>query len=162
MSGVSSEELVIRLGIPLATFAWCTASGIFPIVNAELFLVGVAALTPTSRLWEIVALATAGQMLAKSFMYLVGRGVFRLPFGKRRLDLEAARARVARWRSKDLLVFVSAALGLPPLYLTSIAAGTLRFPYGRFLGFAALGRLVRFSVLVAVPSLGRWLAGGGL
>ena len=159
VGAVSGDEVILRLGIPLATFVWCMTSGVMPLVNAEIFLLGVAAVTPSSRLWEIVALATAGQMIAKTFMYLVGRGVFRLPLGKARLDLEAARERVARWRSKDLLVFVSAALGLPPFYFTSIVAGTLRFPFGRFFGFGLAGRMVRFSVLVAVPSRGRWVAG---
>jgi membrane protein YqaA with SNARE-associated domain len=158
---VSGEEIVTRLGIPLATFVWCMTSGVFPIVNAEIFLVGVAAVTPSSRLWVLVVLATAGQMIAKSFMYLVGRGVFRLPLGKGKLNLEAARERVARWRNKDLLVFVSAASGLPPFYLTSIAAGTLRFPFARFFGFGLAGRVVRFSLLVAVPPVGRWIVGGG-
>lgn len=155
---MSSDEIVLRLGVPLATAVWCAASGVFPIVNAEIFVVGVAAVTAPERLWVVVASATAGQMAAKSFMYLVGRGVFRLPWGKRKVDLEAAGARVARWRSKDLLVFVSAALGLPPFYVTSIAAGTLHFPFGRFFAFGLAGRLVRFSILVAVPSVGRWFA----
>jgi membrane protein YqaA with SNARE-associated domain len=158
---VSSDEIVSRLGVPLATFVWCLVSGIFPLVNAEIFLVGVAAVTPSSRLWVIVALATAGQMVAKTFMYLVGRGVFRLPWkGKARVDLDVASAWVTRWRSKDVLVFVSAALGLPPFYLTSIAAGTLHFPYGRFIGWGMAGRVVRFAVLVAVPGVGRWLVAG--
>jgi membrane protein YqaA with SNARE-associated domain len=157
---VSADEIVARLGIPLATFVWCMTSGLMPIVNAELFLVGVASLTPSSRLWLLVVSATAGQMIAKSFMYLVGSGVVRLPFGRRgKLDLEAARERVAPWRSKDLLVFVSAAAGLPPFYLTSIIAGTLRFPFARFFVFGLAGRVVRFSLLVAVPPLGRWIAG---
>ncbi|HET7823774.1 MAG TPA: VTT domain-containing protein [Anaeromyxobacter sp.] len=157
---MSADEIVNRLGIPLATFVWCMTSGVMPIVNAELFLVGVASLTPSSRLWVLVVSATAGQMIAKSFMYLVGSGVVRLPFGRQgKVDLEAARERVARWRSKDLLVFVSAASGLPPFYLTSIVAGTLRFPFARFFAFGLAGRVVRFSLLVAVPPLGRWIAG---
>jgi membrane protein YqaA with SNARE-associated domain len=157
---VSADGIVNWLGVPLATFVWCMTSGVMPIVNAEIFLVGVAAVTPSARLWQIVAVATAGQMVAKAFMYLVGRGVFRLPRGRRKLDLEAARARVARWRNKDVLVFVSAALGLPPFYLTSIVAGTLRFPFARFFAFGLVGRVVRFSLIVAVPPLGRWIAGG--
>lgn len=158
---MSAEEIVSQLGIPLATFVWCMTSGVLPIVNAELFLVGVAAVTPPPRLWVIVALATAGQMVAKTFMYLVGRGVFRLPLGKRKLDLEKASARVARWRNKDLLVFVSAASGLPPFYVTSIVAGTIRLPFSRFFTFGLVGRVVRFSLIVAVPPLGRWIVGGG-
>jgi membrane protein YqaA with SNARE-associated domain len=158
---VSADEIVTRLGIPLATFVWCMTSGLMPIVNAEIFLVGVAALTPSSRLWVIVAAATAGQMIAKSLMYLVGSGVVRLPFRReRRLDLEAARERVARWKNKDLLVFVSAALGLPPFYLISILAGTLKLPFARFFAFGLAGRVVRFSLIVAVPPVGRWIAGG--
>lgn len=158
---MTGEEIAVRLGIPLATFVWCMASGVVPIINAEIFLVAVAAVTPTPRLWEIVALATAGQMVAKTFMYLVGRGVFRLPLGSRRLDLARWSERVARWRSKDLLVFFSAALGLPPFYVISILAGVVRFPYPRFLGCGLAGRLVRFSLLVAMPPVGRWIAGGG-
>jgi membrane protein YqaA with SNARE-associated domain len=158
---VSGEEIAVRLGIPLATFAWCMASGLVPVINAELFLVAVAAVTPTPRLWVIVALATAGQMIAKTFMYLVGRGVFRLPLASRRLDLARWSERVARWRSKDLLVFVSAAVGLPPFYVISILAGVVRLPYVRFLGCGLAGRLVRFTVLVAVPPVGRWIVGGG-
>lgn len=159
---MSADDLVIRLGVPLATFVWCMTSGVFPLVNAEIFVVGVAAVTPASRLWTIVVFATAGQIVAKTFMYGVGRGVIRLPLGNRRkIDLEVARARIAQWRSTDLLVFVSAALGLPPFYVTSILAGTLRFSFPRFFGFGLAGRLVRFSVLVAVPSVGRWIAGGG-
>lgn len=158
---MSSAELVSRLGVPAATFVWCLASGIFPLVNAEIFIVGVAAITPSSRLWLVVAMATAGQAIAKTFMYLVGRGVFRLPWrGRARLDLETASAWVARWRSReDVLVFVSAALGLPPFYVTSIAAGTLHFPYGRFIGWGMAGRVLRFATLVLVPGLGRWMVG---
>ena len=157
---MSAEEIIVRLGIPLATFVYCMASGIVPILNAELFLIGLAAVTPPSRLWVIVALATAGQMVAKTVMYLGGRGVFRLPLGRRRVDLEAVRARVARWRSKELLVFVSAALGLPPFYVISILAGTLRFPFPRFFACGLAGRVLRFSLIVAMPPLGRWIAGG--
>jgi membrane protein YqaA with SNARE-associated domain len=158
---MSVDELVARVGLPLATFVYCIASGFIPVVNAELFLLGAAALAPGELLPVITILAAAGQMVAKSGMYLGGRGVVRLPSEKRKADLEALRARVARWKSRDLLVLVSAALGLPPFFAVSILAGTLRFPFPRFLVAGFLGRLVRFSLIVAVPALGRRLAGGG-
>jgi membrane protein YqaA with SNARE-associated domain len=154
------EELVARAGLPLATFVYCVASGFIPIVNAEIFLVGAAALAPRSSLPLIALLAAAGQMVAKSGMYLGGRGVVRLPSEKRKADLEALRARVERWRSRDLLVFVSAGLGLPPFFAVSILAGTLRFPFPRFLVAGFLGRLIRFGLIMAVPALGRRLVGG--
>jgi membrane protein YqaA with SNARE-associated domain len=154
------EELVARVGLPLATFVYCVASGFIPIVNAEIFLVGTAALAPRSSLPLIALLAAAGQMVAKSGMYLGGRGVIRLPSEKRKADLEALHARIERWKSRDLLVFVSAGLGLPPFFAVSIIAGTLRFPFARFLVAGFLGRFVRFAVVMAVPALGRRLAGG--
>lgn len=157
---LSGEDLVVRLGLPLATFVYCLVSGIVPVVNAEVFLLAVAAVAPSSSLWMVAVVATLGQMVAKSVMYLGGRGVFRLPFRRGKADLEAVRARVERWRSKDLLVFVSAASGLPPFFVLSILAGTLEFPYPRFLAAGLAGRLVRFSLLLAVPPLGRWLVGG--
>lgn len=153
------DELVVRLGLPLATFLFCAASGVIPVLNAEVFLVGVAAVAPSSTLPLLALLAALGQMVAKSAMYLGGRGVVRLPKGKRKQDLEAVRARVERWRSKDLLVFVSAGVGLPPFFAISILAGTLRFPFARFLVAGFLGRLLRFSLALAVPPLGRWLVG---
>jgi membrane protein YqaA with SNARE-associated domain len=153
------DELVVRLGLPLATFLFCAASGVVPVLNAEVFLVGVAAVAPSSTLPLLALLAALGQMVAKSAMYLGGRGVVRLPRGKRKQDLEAVRARVERWRSKDLLVFVSAGVGLPPFFAISILAGTLRFPFARFLVAGFLGRLIRFSLALAVPPLGRWLVG---
>lgn len=158
---MSAEELIVRLGIPLATFLYCIASGFIPVVNAELFLVAVAAAAPRSALPAVALLAAAGQMVAKSGMYLGGRGVVRLPGGRRKADLEAIRARVERWRSKDLLVFVSASVGLPPFFATAILAGTLRLAFPRFLVAGFLGRAVRFGAIVAVPALGRWIAGGG-
>jgi membrane protein YqaA with SNARE-associated domain len=157
---VTVDDLVVRLGIPLATFVYCIASGFIPVVNAEVFLVAVAATSPRSALPAVAVLAAAGQMVAKSGVYLGGRGVVRLPIGKRKADLEALRARVERWRSKDLLVFVSASLGLPPFFAIAILAGTLRLAYPRFLVAGFLGRLVRFGAIVAVPALGRWLVGG--
>lgn len=157
---MSAEELVGRVGLPLATFLYCVGSGFIPVLNAEVFLVAAAALAPRELLPLVTVLAAAGQMVAKSGMYLGGRGVVRLPSEKRKADLEALRARVARWRSRDLLVFVSASVGLPPFFAVSILAGTLRFPFPRFLVAGFVGRALRFGAIVAVPALARRFAGG--
>ncbi len=156
---VTPEALVGRLGLPLATLAYCVASGFVPVLNAEIFLVAIAAVAPRESLPALAVLAAAGQMIAKYGMYLGGRGVARLPTGKRREDVVAWQERVERWRSKDLLVLVSASVGLPPLYVTSVVAGSLKFPLVRFLMAGFLGRVLRFGLVVAVPAAGRWIAG---
>ena len=55
--------------------------------------------------------------------------------------------------------FLSSAVGLPPFFATAILAGTLKFPFPRFLVAGFLGRLLRFGLIVAVPALGRWVVG---
>jgi membrane protein YqaA with SNARE-associated domain len=157
---VSPADLVVRLGVPLATFVTCFVSGIFPLVNAEVFLLAVALVAPGPPAWLVVLVAATGQLVAKSLLYLGGAGVIRVPGGKRRRDIEALRARVERWRSKDLLVFVSAATGLPPFFLLSILAGSMRLPFGRFVAAGFVGRVVRFGALVAIPQVGRWVLEG--
>lgn len=157
---MSAADLVVRLGLPLATFVTCFVSGVFPLVNAEVFLLAVAAVAPGPPPWLIVLVAATGQIIAKSLLYLGGAGVIRLPRGKRREDIERLRARVERWRSKDLLVFVSAATGLPPFFVLSILAGSMRLPFGRFAAAGFAGRIVRFTVVVAVPQVGRWFLEG--
>jgi membrane protein YqaA with SNARE-associated domain len=154
---VSPGDLVAQLGYPLATFAYCVASGFIPVLNAEVFLVGVASIAPRESLAAVAALAAVGQMVAKAGMYLGGRGVVALPKGKRHEDLARWQARVERWRSKDLLILVSASVGLPPLFVMSVLAGTLKFPFVRFLVAGFLGRLVRFGAIVAIPGLASWI-----
>jgi membrane protein YqaA with SNARE-associated domain len=157
---VSPDGYLARLGVPLGTFVYCVVSGLVPVFNAELFLVGIASFAPRESLPLVAALAAAGQMLSKSGWYLAGSGVVRLPMRRHRTDVEALQARVAHWRSKDLLVFLSAAVGLPPFFATSILAGSLRLPFARFVAAGFLGRLIRFGTVVAVPAVGRWLMGG--
>ncbi len=157
---MSPDALVVRLGFPLAAFVYCVGSGFIPLLNAEVFLVGIAAVAPRESLPAVALFAAAGQMVAKAGMYLAGRGVVRLPKGRRHEDIAAWQARVERWRSKDLLVLVSASVGLPPLYVMSVLAGSLKFPFLRFLAAGLAGRLVRFGAILAIPALGRWIVGG--
>jgi membrane protein YqaA with SNARE-associated domain len=59
---------------------------------------------------------------------------------------------MTRWEQKPYFVYAaSASLGLPPLYLTTFAAGAMKINFTLFclIGFA--GRLLRFAVLVSIP-----------
>lgn len=82
-----------------------------------------------------------------------------------------ARAEVIRWRWAQRaiarargflqerpaygtgLLALSALTSMPPFHLASIAAGLTAIPFGRFLFLCLVGRLVRFGVLGAFPSL---------
>lgn len=156
---MNPEALVASAGIPLGTFLYCVVAGLVPVVNAEIFLVAVAAAAPATSLPWVAVMAALGQMVAKVLLYQAGRGVVRLPFARASASLEAVRLRIERWRSRDLLMFVSATAGLPPFYATSVLAGTLRYPLARFVVVGFVGRLIRFAVCVWLPSAGRWIVG---
>lgn len=65
----------------LASFALGLASALFPPVNIEAYLVGLAALHDGPLLWLAVLLVTAGHMVGKLAFYALGRGwlIRRLP-----------------------------------------------------------------------------------
>ena len=60
--------------ILLASLALGLASALFPPVNIEAYLVGLAALHDGPLLWLAVVLVTTGHMLGKLVFYALGRG----------------------------------------------------------------------------------------
>jgi membrane protein YqaA with SNARE-associated domain len=148
-----THDLLTMLGIYGGTFVVSIIAGLVPVVNAEVFLVGLVRLAvdrPT-QLPMIVVMAAVGQMVAKLGLYYVGRGMMELPRGRYKAKIIAARARLEQWRSRPYLVYAASSLfGLPPFYLTVLAAGALRIRLPAFLAIGLAGRLIRFAVLVAL------------
>lgn len=152
-----TEDLLAMLGMYGGTFVVAIVSGLVPVVNLELILIGLVrlAVDDASQLPALVVLAAAGQMVAKIVLYHASRGMLDLPRGRHRDKIIAARARLEQWRSRPYLVYaLSASLGLPPFYLTVLAAGALAIRLHAFLMIGLAGRLVRFAVLVALA----WVA----
>ena len=142
------------LGIYGGTFAVSLIAGLIPLVNAEVFLVGLVrlAIDDASQLPWVVVAAAAGQMVAKIGLYHAGRGMLELPRGRYRALIEAIRERIERWKSKPYIIYgLSSVLGIPPFYLTVIAAGAMQISFQAFLAIAMAGRLLRFAADVALP-----------
>jgi tetratricopeptide (TPR) repeat protein len=144
----------------LSTYVVCLASGLVPLVNAELYLAALSAAHAGSPL--LLALAgTLGQMSSKSLVYLAGGGLLRLPFrGGRPFEWPERVQRALR--GGPAMVFVSALTGLPPFYVVSGAAGALavglsrqgaRRGFARFLLWGSLGRFIRFSAVCLIPAM---------
>lgn len=144
----------------LALFAGCFLSALLPLVNAEILVVSTAALAPRPLALPLAAIATVGQMLGKTTLYLVGRGAVGLPRGRVGDRLRNAVARLdGAARPTGLLLFVSAVTGLPPFFATSIASGLLRVRVGRFLMLGSSGRFLRFGALAVLPQVAALLRG---
>ena len=130
-------------------------SGFVPIMNAEAYLIAVSAASSPAVLLPLILAATAGQMVAKSLMYLAGRGILNLPLGRYRAHLDGAGRRLASSRlGAAPFVGLSGLVGLPPFYITSILAGSLRLPFfWVFLAPGAGGRMIRFGLVALFPQL---------
>jgi membrane protein YqaA with SNARE-associated domain len=133
-------------------------SAVFPLVNAELAVVGLAAGMPGANILLLVAVATGAQMVGKSTMYWLGRRGSAVTRGKYAQAIE-------RWghrfrgsgRSVSALLFVSSASGLPPFYVISALAGVFKTSFLGFLLVGTAGRFLRFTAVGLSPLVFRTL-----
>lgn len=152
-----TDDLLATLGIYGGTFLVSLISGLVPLINAEVFLVGLIRLAVhgPSQLPGIVIAAATGQMVAKIGLYYAGQGLLELPRGRHREKIETVRRKLERWQTKPYLIYaISSVTGLPPFYLTVLAAGAMKIRFRAFLAIGLAGRLIRFTVIVALA----WLA----
>lgn len=131
-------------GLLLAT----AVSGIVPLVNAELLVVTAAAALPAVGVPLVALASTLGQMSTKFSLFAVARWApSRLPAKARRALDRAGRPIRERDGAVASLVFTSAAVGVPPFYGVSLAAGAFGVKPWSFLASGSAGRLLRFGVL---------------
>jgi membrane protein YqaA with SNARE-associated domain len=144
------------LAVWLTTFGVALLSAVIPLINIEIYLLGASALAPRAMVIPLIVAGTLGQVIGKIALYYAGTGALKLP-GKR---LQAALQRMntqmqERPNMGGALVFASATLGLPPYYLVTLAAGAAKMNLPMFLLVSLVGRLIRFTIVVAVPQLAR-------
>jgi membrane protein YqaA with SNARE-associated domain len=150
------ELFLDQLWLVLGTYAYCVGSGFIPVMNAEVYLLAVSAASSPATIVPLIVASGLGQMTAKSVMYLAGRGVLSLPFGKHQERLDAAGQKLKGSKiGPGGFIFVSAFTGLPPFYVVSILAGTLRIPFFVFFFPGTVGRLIRFAIMVLFPQLAK-------
>ena len=118
------------------------ASALLPLVNAEVY----AALAATrSHAWLAVGLVlslAAGQTTGKLVLFESARR------GATRFAATLSQSRWAGRVTGPPVVLLSAAIGLPPLAIVSLAAGAAGQPRWLFAMLCLLGRTARFSVIV--------------
>ena len=148
------------LALWLGTFAFCVAGAIVPFLNTEVYLLGVSALSPRAFVLPLVVAATAGQMTGKVAMFYAGRGVLRMRGERLKRGLTALRARLERRpRAAKLVLFSSATVGIPPLYVMSVACGAIGMGIVPFVVIGSVGRLIHFAVVALLPQYAKTLLG---
>jgi membrane protein YqaA with SNARE-associated domain len=151
-----TDDLLATFGIYGGTYVVCLLAGLIPLINSEVYLVGLTlwAVHDPLPLAAVVVLASVGQMTAKIILYYAAYGMFELPRGRFHAKILAARSRMEKWRDRPKYVIaISAVVGLPPFYLVSLAAGALKIRLRVFLPIGLIGRIVHFAVVVAIARL---------
>ena len=159
----------------LATFLYCAAGAVIPVLPAELWVAGLVAKGVSSHALPVYVIAAAsGQMLGKMLIFLAARGTLRSKWLRRRVKSKQGANSSRQGRSARLLeraevsrtgqvtlCGVSAFVGLPPFLLVAALLGSLNMRLSAFLMVGFLGRVGRFGLIVAVPSVAaRWLFHG--
>lgn len=139
-------------------------SAVFPLVNMEVYVVGLAVGRPGFH-WSLIGTAAAvGQMIGKLLFYYAGHGGVRLARLRRSTDSQRAgrwAARLDRFRDTCRerprwaagILLLSAFTGLPPFAVMALIAGTAGIPVTTFIATGLIGRTARFALLAASPGL---------
>jgi len=136
------------LGIYATTYLVCLVGGFVPIVNAEVYLASVGAMSERAMVFPLIVTGTLGQMTAKTAIFLAGRGLLRLPVARDSERMRVVLAKARAWRGPiELFVFMSAVVGIPPFYIVSLLGGALDLSVARFVVVGFTGRLIRFLVI---------------
>jgi membrane protein YqaA with SNARE-associated domain len=129
------------------TLAVCVVGGFLPWVNVEAAVAGAALLLPRGVLPLLVLGAAGIQVLAKGTLYCLARWAPRGLPRRARAQLERLSGLATQRRSLALTVLSSSTVGVPPLYLVTLACGSVAVPPGVFLAAAFLGTVVRYAVI---------------
>ena len=148
------------MGEVLGLLGVSIASALVPLINIEVYLVGLAAVSSSDRIWFLAAVGGIGQMLGKLVWYYLGANALRWGWVRRKVETPKAQAKLELWRRRTqdrpivgaALLFASAFSGFPPFAIVAVLAGQLRMNLAIFLGVGFVGRTVRFAA---------FLGGGG-
>lgn len=152
------------MGEALGLFGVSIASALLPLINLEVYLVGLAAVRDSTGVWFLATVAGVGQMVGKVVWYYLGANSLRWRWVARRVDTPKGRATLERWQRRTherpvvgaLLLFASAVGGFPPFALVAVLAGQLRMNVALFLVVGGVGRTLRFAAFLGGAE---WLTG---
>jgi membrane protein YqaA with SNARE-associated domain len=140
---VTVESIASDYGAYIGTFLVAAIAGFLPIVMVDALLVYLA-VRSDANLVAVVVIATAATVIAKVPLF----------FALRRVNLEKLRAWMEKKRAKPIVVLaVSSLIGVPPFTVVTAAAPALGIPFRPFLIIITVGRLIRYSIVVAIAVL---------
>ncbi len=144
------------MNLLLATFAMGVLSALFPLINMEAYIAGVAAIIGDINIWLLAFVAGVGQAVGKIPWYEVSRSSMEWPYIRRKLENPDWRRRYDRVKNLTderqwvglALLFASSLVAIPPLAITAVLAGQLQFSRVLFYITIIVGRTLQFAALL--------------
>src|SRR5690606_18535259 len=160
------------LGWLLATMGTAALGSVFPLVNIELYLLGVVSSVNSVSWWALAVAAAFGQLIGKTLFFFAGRGSFRL--GERLMrKTDTSNSRWTEWlhsfhrRTEErplwgtLVLFATSIPGIPPFTLMCFLSGAAGLPLLTFWIACLAGRTLHFFLITGAPELLSLLPAGG-
>ena len=153
------------IGWLLATVGTAALGSVLPVVNIELYLVGVVSTVDSVPWWALALAATVGQIGAKSVFFFAGQGSFTLGSRLGRRAQAPAGSRVAAWMERihtaterrpwwGLGVLLAGAItGLPPFTLMCFVSGAAGLRFVSWFAVSLVGRTLHFLLVAGAPEL---------
>ena len=118
----------------LTTFVVALGSAVIPFINIEAYLAAVGAAIQDVGVWWVAGAAAVGQTAGKVALYYAADWAMRLPWIKKKMATPKWKESYERWSKRvherpnetAVLLFASASLGFPPLYVMAVLAGQLK------------------------------------
>ena len=152
------------MGEVLGLLGVSVASALFPLINIEVYMIGLAAVSTSNHVWLLAAVGGAGQMLGKTVWYYLGANALRWGWVRKKVETPKAQAKLELWQRRTrerpaagaMLLFASGFSGFPPFAIVAVLAGQLRMNLVIFLAVGFVSRTLRFAAFLGGAD---WLTG---
>ncbi|MET0838991.1 MAG: VTT domain-containing protein [Marmoricola sp.] len=140
----------------LTTFVVALGSAVIPFINIEAYLAAVGAAIQEVGVWWVALAAAVGQTAGKVMLYYAADWAMNLPWIKKKMSTPKWEQSYARWSKRiqehpaqtGVLLFASASIGFPPLYVVAVVAGQLKVQIWLFVSTCLVGRYLRFLAIL--------------
>lgn len=132
------------------------ASALVPVINVELYLGVLATQINPASAAAVAISAAVGQLIGKLVWYFVSARSMDAAWIRKKLAQEKWRRRYESWHERlgerpvlaAVVLFASSFVGLPPLLVMAVVAGSLRIPLAVFVPTVVIGRAIRFYLVL--------------
>jgi membrane protein YqaA with SNARE-associated domain len=140
----------------LTTLVVAFGSAVIPFINIEAYLAAVGAAVQDFGVGWVALAAAVGQTAGKVTLYYAAEWTMRLPWIRKKMATAKWQESYDRWSKRinshpgqtAALLFASASIGFPPLYVMAVLAGQLRVRLSLFIATCLVGRYLRFLAIL--------------